>query len=253
MKRLWVCIYSILLSGCLADNDHVLIVNKYWQAIEDGNIGELENILSDTEDLAVLERMKLDWDSFTVKQTGEEGVLVSIKRFCYQDLTFKTELVDVQGSAKVDSSATLKSLLREAATKSEPIKKYCYGFDIKPLSGKIGGQDWVIKNADHRIIDFGGKKANRISLYTENCDVEYTGECKLPKLIVSNLNFEGDGGNFSVRENITIHTPPSNNQIISKGSYRITPLNDGTTKLEISFNHDEQNHLNGAVILQSGI
>jgi hypothetical protein len=137
---------------------------------------------------------------------------------------------------------------------SEPVRKYCYDFDNSELSGKINGQAWSVKKIDSRVIDWGNKKSISISLHPEDCDIEdsgYSGNCKRPKLMISHLNLKEDGGNMSNTENVTIYTPPSDNRIISRGSYRVTHKKQGQTKVEISFKYDNQNYLNGFFVLNN--
>lgn len=178
------------------------------------------------EDVETFKHMKFIGDSFSVSTDDNGDVLVDIKRYCYRDLIFRTEVVEVGGIRKIDSKATIKNLFEVASVNSDPIKKYCYDFDSSELTGKINGQEWTIKKVDARLVDWGSKNTIYTSLHPEDCEAEYTGDCVLPRLIVSNLNLKGDGGNFSASENITIHTPPSDNQVISAGSYRITHLSD---------------------------
>ena len=144
----------------------------------------------------------------------------------------------------------MKLDLIKACRNYEPIKKYCYDFQNEELTGKINGELWGVKKIDQRVVNWGNKKTIEISLHPEVCDTEYVGKCLQPTLLISNLNLEGDGGNMTSSENITIHTHPSNNQIISKGSYRVHHQRDGSMKIEISFKHDEKNYLNGYVVVK---
>ncbi|EGR0209231.1 hypothetical protein KZY42_003083 [Vibrio vulnificus] len=143
-----------------------------------------------------------------------------------------------------------ENLFKMLKSRGEPVKKYCYEFEGHELSGKVNGQNWEVKKIDYREIDWGDKKSISISLHPEECNTEYSGECKKPKLIISNLNLNGDGGNMNSEENVTIHIPPSDNRVISKGSYRVTNDGQGGKMLEISFKFDEQNYLNGFVVLK---
>lgn len=251
MKKLILCICVTILSGCSQPNEDIILATKYWEAQKNNNLTELEGLLSAPEEIGTFKHMKFIGESFSATQSDEGDILVNIKRFCYPDLIVNTEVIDVNGVKKIDSKATIKNLFIAARENSQPIKKYCYDFDNTKLSGKINGQAWAVKKVDSRVIDWGTEKTTNIALHPEDCNTEYTGGCELPKLMISNLNLKGDGGNFTTTENITIHTPPSDNQIISKGSYRITHSNKGETKIEISLKHNEQNYLNGFVIVQN--
>jgi hypothetical protein len=250
MKKIFTCLGLALLFGCSKPNEDILVATKYWEAQKNNNLMELKNTLADPKQIARFEHSKLDIESFAVTDSDNSGVLINIKRFCYPDLNFTTSIIDVNGVKKVDSKATFKNLYDVSKLNSKPVRKYCYDFDNSELSGKVNGEVWRIKKVNSRVVDWGNKKSMSISLHPEECDTEYSFNCKRPKLIISNLNLKGDGGNMTPTENITIHTPPSDNLIISKGSYRVTHQTQGEKKVEISFLHDNQNYLNGFFVLK---
>ena len=249
MKKLIIFLCVTILASCSKPNEDIIIATKYWDAQKNNNLIELEQLLAVPEEIETFKHMQFSAESFSVDKSDNGDILVSIKRFCYPDLIVNTEVIEVNGVKKIDSNATIKNLFKAAKVNNKTVKKYCYDFDDTELTGLVNGQPWAVKKVDTRVIDWGSKKTIAIALHPEDCDTEYSGYCKLPKLMISNLNLNGDGGNFSASENITIHTPPSENQIISTGSYRITHLNEEATKVEISFKHDEKNHLNGFVLL----
>ncbi len=251
MKEIIYCLTLVLLFGCSKPTEDVLVATKYWEYQRGDNLTDLVTTLAEPEQIKTFKHLKLDIESFAIAGNDESGVLVNIKRFCYPELNVMTSIVEIDGVKKVDSKATIKNLFEVLKSKNEPVRKYCYDFENVELSGEINGQAWSVKKIDYRVIDWGNKKSTSISLHPEECDTEYSGACKRPKLIISQLNLNGVGGNMSGTENITIHTPPSDNRVISKGSYRVTKNEQGKIRVEISFKHDDQNYLNGFVVLNN--
>ena len=239
-----------LLFSCSQSNEDVMVATKYWQAQKNKDMSALAATLADPKEIEMFKHMKFSANKFIVSKVNDE-VLVKLERFCYPDLVINMAIVDIKGIKKVDSKLTTRNFFESAMKNNKPLKKYCYDFDDKRLSGKINGQMWDYKKVATRVVDWGTKKTISVSVYAEDCNTESYGYCKLPKLIISNLDLSSDGGNFTNSENITIHTPPSDNEIISKGSYRISHPNPDITKIEISFEKGTQNFLNGFVELET--
>ena len=68
-----------------------------------------------------------------------------------------------------------------------------------------------------------------------------------PSILISKLDFSGAGGNLDNKKNVTLYTPPGNNVMVTQGSYRLSKSAEGKTRLEISFNHDAENAINGYI------
>ncbi|WP_372873110.1 hypothetical protein [Shewanella sp.] len=251
MKEIIYFFMLASLFGCSKATEDVLVATKYWESQQGYNLTALVTTLAEPEQINIFKHLKLDIESFAIAGKDDGGVLVNIKRYCYPEFKVMTSIVEIDGVKKVDSKATIKNLFEVLKSQNEPVRKYCYDFESMELSGEIDGQEWRVKKIDYRVIDWGDKISTSISLHPEECDTEYSGTCKRPKLIISKLNLNGVGGNMNGTENITIHTPPSDNLVISKGSYRVSKIEKGKVRLEISFKHDNKNYLNGFVVLNN--
>lgn len=245
MKIMFILIVLniVLISGCSEPNESTKVVSAFWKAFSENDKETLEQILENPEDAEFLMRGKPTVTNYEVLNEVEGGVNVRFSRYCYEDLISPTKLVNVNGRKKIALFPTLKAQIAISKT-STPLKKYCYEFDDKPLSGFLDGSPWLFKKAKNREIDWGTKITNNTTLYSEDCDTETFGKCTKPRLIISNLDLDSEGGNFTNKVNITIHKPPSDNQIITTGSYRVSRFN-GEKKVELTFNHDNKNNLSG--------
>ena len=187
--------------------------------------------------------------TYEIQDEIANGVNVKFSRFCYDDVVVPTIVKEVSGRFKVDFRATLKAQMQMMKS-SKPNKKYCFDFENRPLSGKLNGQAWQFVKTHHQKIDWGNKVSISTKLYGEDCDASSFGSCGKSSLIISNLDLSGDGGNFNNTNNVTIHVPPSENLVVSTGSYRIT--NEGNQKkIELSFNYDDNNVINGFFLLEA--
>lgn len=234
--------------ACSPKNESVQVVSTFWQAYSENDQQALASVLVKPEDAEFLAGGKSTLSHYEVLNEVADGVDVKFSRFCYPDVIVPTKLVNVSGQQKVDFMATLRAQMK-ALKNVQPLKKYCYDFDDKVLSGMLGGMPWSYKKMHVREINWGTKISQNISVYSEDCDVEMQGQCTAPKLIISNLKLEGEGGNFTNQENLTIHEPPGSNNVVSTGSYRISTDADGQKKVEISFSKDSDNHLSGYFFL----
>ncbi|MEW6992048.1 hypothetical protein AADZ91_15370 [Colwelliaceae bacterium 6441] len=237
-----------LIAGCSQLSDSVRVTTAFWQAFNENDKQGLEAVLKAPKDAEFLVKGKSTHFDYEVLGEVAEGVEVKFSRFCYPDVIASTILVDVAGEKKVDFMATFRAQM--AAMKGvSTTKKYCYDFNDVTLTGKLNGQAWSFVKTNIREINWGNKITQSVKVYAENCDVEAGGACTLPALNISNLKLDGEGGNFSNIENLSIYVYPSFNNIVSSGSYRITKLDDGRKKIELSFEKDRDNYLSGHFIL----
>ena len=237
------------LSGCSFSNEELDVTERYWSALLTSNTNELKQVVSSESDLLHAQKYTFD-DAFSY--VNERGyVLTTIKRFCYPDVTIKTKVVSVDGQPRVEAKATSRSLIQMMSENQTPVRQDCHGFYNSPLSGKINGEPWEIKKATIESLAANSLHSIKISLHPEECDTEHSGSCTRPKLLLVNIFREGEGewADLSNRDNITIHTPPSGNKMVTLESYRVTPISEGKKRLELSFHDDEQNYLSGFVNL----
>jgi len=153
-------------------------------------------------------------------------------------------LVRDAGAVRVDANATFMAQYR-AGKDDQPLKKYCHSFEDRPMSGKIAGVDVTFRLMNREQVDFGMHKADSGEISVEPCPDANCFSQKTPTIRASKLDYAGDGGNFTNTENITLFTPPKHNSLVTDGSYRITERGNGKRRLEISFNHNADNHING--------
>lgn len=241
---------STLLAGC-GESAKQALVKQYFTAMQNKDVTTLKAILKNPKNAEMFapdSGFSMTSNKFTVLDEVPEGVNVKYSRFCYADILVPTIVVDTADGFKVDLMATMKGEFK-AMKDSKPLKQYCYDFQDKPLAGKLNGKPWSYVNSHTREINWGNEVTQSISLYAEQCDAEQYGSCSKPSLIISNLDLTGTGGNLGAKENITIHVPPGNNDIISQGSYRVTHLDDQTIKLELVFTSDDGSTLNGHITL----
>ena len=253
MKReiLLLTFASTLLVGC-GDSEKKTLVKSYFNAMQSKNVAMLQSILKTPKNAEMFSPesgFSMTLKTFEILDDVDQGVNVKYSRFCYPDIVVPTVVVNTDSGYKVDLMATMKGEFN-AMKEAKPLRKYCYDFEDKPLSGQLNGKPWSYVKSHSREINWGTNVTTNVSLYAEDCDMEYSGGCTLPKLIISNLNLDAKGGNLGQKENITIHTPPGDNETISQGSYRVTAVDEKTVKLELSFIADNGNVLNGHIKLE---
>ena len=241
---------TTLLSGC-GDSAKQTIVKQYFSAMQNKDVTTLKTILKNPKNAEMFSPdsgFSMTLNTFEVLEDVPEGVNVKYSRFCYADMILPTIVVDTDDGYKVDLMATMKGEFK-AMKDSKPLKQYCYDFQEQPLTGILGGKPWSYVQSHTREINWGDKISQSTSLYAEQCDAEQYGSCSEPSLIISNLDLSGSGGNLNGRENITIHTPPNNNKVVSQGSYRVSQLENNQIKLELTFKHDNGDTINGHITL----
>lgn len=224
------------------------VADEYWSKIMEGKNDEAVHLLSDPNQLHHLSSFKFSADEIQTYINKDNKVFTTAKRHCYKDVSFETVMVNVNGVYKIDHRATFKHLIKEALKNREPIEQYCYDFINQNLTGRLNGEQWSFEKADIREVTTSERPNLDISLYSEDCDTENKSKCTEPQILL-NFPIDDAGGNFNGQNNITIHTPPHYNEIISTGSYRITHLSNDKTKIEITFEEDADNHLKGFIIL----
>jgi len=241
--------FSVLVSACSQKNESVDVVKTFWKGFSENDQLALASVLQNAEDAEFLASGKSTLSDYKVLGEVADGVEVKFSRFCYPDVIVSTRLVEVNGEKKIDFRSTLKAQMK-AMKGVKTTKKYCYDFEDKPLSGVLSGQAWQFNKVHVRDINWGNKITQNITLYAEDCDVEMSGKCTEAKLIISNLDLQGEGGNFTNKKNVTIHIPPSDNIVVSTGSYKVSTLASGAKEIALSFKQDELNTLNGYFVLE---
>ncbi|MEW6997228.1 hypothetical protein AADZ86_05965 [Colwelliaceae bacterium BS250] len=252
MKKeiLSVVLTSTLLVAC-GDSEKQILVKDYFNAMQTKDVVTLQSILKNPKNADMFSPesgFSMTSKNFEILDDVPQGVNVKYSRFCYADIVVPTVVVSSDKGYKIDMMATMKGEFK-AMKEAKPLKKYCYDFEDKPLSGQLNGKPWAYVKSHAREINWGTNITTSISLYAEDCDMEYSGGCTLPNLNISNLKLDTDGGNFGPRENMTIHTPPGDNETISQGSYRLTNVENNKVKVELSFKADNGNYVNGYVLL----
>jgi len=251
IEILSLAIFSTLLVGC-GDSEKQTLVKRYFNAMQSKDVVILQSILKKPKNAAMFSPesgFSMTLKNIEILDEVDKGVNVKYSRFCYPDIVVPTIVVNTDSGYKVDLIATMKGEFK-AMKEAKPLRKYCYDFEDKPLSGQLNGKPWNYVKSHSREINWGTSITTNVSLYAEDCDMEYSGGCNLPNLIISNLNLDAQGGNLGPKENITIHTPPGDNETISQGSYRVTAVDDKTVKLELSFIAGNGNALNGHIMLE---
>jgi len=114
------------------------------------------------------------------------------------------------------------------------------------MAGVLSGNNWSAYYRDQSVVSFSSGDQVRASIYSESCPADSScWSVKTSSLNISNLDLSGTGGNFDHKKNITIFTPPNKNILVTEGSYRVSQLSDGQTKLELSFSQGSENKING--------
>lgn len=247
LKLLAVVSFACSQVACNTEKESTRVVSDFWKGMATNDKALLASVLEDKKQAEFLSQGKSTLTNYEVLDEVPNGVEVKFSRFCYADMVIPTILKEVDGALKVDLRLTLRAQMA-AYREAVPLKQYCYDFDDKPLSGKLNNIAWHFNKVVNREINWGDKITTNTTLYSEDCNTETYGECTQPSLIISNLDLTGVGGNFDNKVNVTIHIPPSDNVIISDGSYRVTESSEGK-KVEISFKKANENTLSGYFIL----
>jgi len=248
IKVIGVLVVSTILGACGQKNEAIQVTSDFWEGLSTNNKALLESVLENKEDAEFLSSGRFTLSDYEVLGEVSNGVEVKFSTFCYADMIIPTIIKDIEGAKKVDFRATLHAQMKMRKN-AVPLEKYCYDFNDKPLSGRLGGDSWVFTQSKSREINWGNEITINTTLYSEDCDTETYGKCKKPSLIISNLDLNGEGGNFTNKVNVTIHIPPSDNHVVSTGSYRISTVN-GKKKIELSFDVDPNNNLSGYYFVQ---
>jgi hypothetical protein len=113
----------------------------------------------------------------------------------------------------------------------------------QPLTGRIAGQDWtpIVCRRSRIQLDESGKHI-RVEAATEASKGFAPGT--KPKLMIKLPTTVGVyplGPNF----NITVFTPPSDNQVLVDGVLHVTKVSEGAIEFSLSAHDDEGNEVNG--------
>ena len=250
MRYLMIISLLIIMFGCSQKDDDVVLVQKFWEAAQNKDVEALKVLISKPEIASMFAEgngISIDVGEIQIGKKLENGnVGFTYKRFCYPEVASETKLVRIDGVSKVDVMATFKAKSKDA-NDIKPMKKYCYPFEDKQMTGKISGVTVTFIYLNKSIVNFGTHEEESYELTTEPCAGSECLTLKTPKILIHHLDFNNDGGNFNNAENITLFTPPHFNEFITEGSYRVTKSTPGNNKLEISFEKDKDNYINGYI------
>lgn len=246
MKVVWMVLMASLLLGCAKQDANVDLVKQFWQAMAAGDAEALKPLLSDPRQAEFLANISLAIESYEVLDATQDGVNVKFVRHCYPDVIVPTIVVQKDGVPKVNFMATLQAQMKQMAG-VEPTQQYCYEFKDQPMQGVINGQPWQARHVHRQVVDFGNRTEEKIAIYADACPQDNCFMVATPSILISKLDFSGAGGNLDNKKNVTLYTPPGNNVMVTQGSYRLFKSAEGKTRLEISFNHDAENAINGYI------
>ncbi len=254
MKKILLLCLLVLLSGCNEHSDtEIEMVDKYWKSIQKNDVSALKGLISKSEFNTSYGKdsgfsgFNLKGDVKIGKKLKNGNIETTFSVFCHSEYSIETVIIQNEGEKLIDGRATFLAMLKESRD-IKPLKKYCYTFKNKLMSGKINGNDIVFRFLNKKIIDSGVSEKKIFELTTENCMVKNCSQSKSPTLLIRRLKLNTEGGNFTYKENITIYDPLTNHNLgITEGSYKISTNKNGKKKLEISFNLDKNNFLNGYV------
>lgn len=249
MRTVWIFLLLGLLVGCGQKSAQTTIVEDFWRAMVSGDFDAVGQLVTNPEAAGFLEGSTIELEEGQYKVLGDidGGVNVRFSSKCLADYTAPTVLAEVGGEPRVDLMGTLTAVMT-AQAEAQPKKQYCYDFSDQPMQGKIGGEAWKAHHVNRAVYDFGTRKSEELKVVAEPCQDDWCNNLKSPSIIVSNLDLSGEGGDFSMDNNVTLVTPPNSNTIVSEGSYRVSPMSGGQVKLELSLHEDQNNTVNGFVI-----
>lgn len=238
-----------LLIGCSQQQPEVEVAEKFWSAMAAENMEVIKDTISDPSHMQYLDGWTIDIDEegYKIGELTDAGVAITWFEDCYTDVTHPTVIAVSGGQPKVDLGRTMQSMFRASAGQ-KPIRQYCHSFKDQPMQGVLNGEAWSADHINRQMFDFGTHKKASLKIVPQPCSDERCHDLTTAQITISNLNWDGTGGNFSAKENITIFTPPSTNEVITDGSYRISKTTEGLAKLELSFKQDESTRINGYVV-----
>lgn len=140
-------------------------------------------------------------------------------------------------------------------SQGEPLRQYCYDFKNQPLQGTVMSRAWTADRAETDVVNFSSGAKLRVDVVSERCekypDCNYFQEEDRNGsgfiLGVSSLDFSGTGGNLGGKQYITVSNPDYSTINRHDGSYRITKLENGKTRLELAIPEFESTEFNGYI------
>lgn len=219
----------------------VNVVHEYIYAHKYKNYDKIEELLLDPSDILAIKYTSVEFKDYKIISEKNNSVRISFKRFCYDDPEIDIIVID----NRIDFKSTLRNILSEERN-SKANKKYCYNFEDKKLSGTLNRINFNFLNYfENKTKDTNGNISRIKRIFAEKCDFIEMKNCKNSVINLSELDLSSDGGNFSDNNYISIIDPKDKFEfIVTEGSYRITDEYN-EYKIEISFNLDSNNYLNG--------
>ncbi|WP_162064027.1 hypothetical protein [Vibrio taketomensis] len=242
--------FCLLLIGCSEQESKLELSIQYWQALVENNTQKLDSIILHAEnqnDELVIKKRYTGERPVQVKEI-DEGVLVSLSRYCFPDLKFTTYIAEIDGTLKVDHGKTMAALFK-ALRKAKTNKEFCYEFDDAPLQGKIDGKEWRAT----MLVEVPFLNSTVHTLYgTDTVPGEFEGT-SFPHINLFKFNdgnAKSRSGNFGDYTRMTMYSPPGNN-MSGLGSFRVSQVTDESYKLEITYKHDDENYISGYFIVKT--
>ncbi|WP_396587250.1 hypothetical protein [Bermanella sp. R86510] len=229
-----------------------------YQTIEKYNFEyAAKHYVTDPEALLQLtEGWSLEAESYRVKEVNDQGLVMGFTRFCYPEVDVQVYMVQKGQRYYVEFGRTFREQVRSNSN-PKPLRQFCHEFKDQPLQGMVMSGAWAADRAETQVMNTSSGKRLQVDVVTKKCD-QYP-DCRYFDeqdadgsgfvVGVSALDFSGRGGNLGGNQYITVSSPdyPTINR--HDGSYRISKLSNGKTRLELSIPEFESTSLNGYIDL----
>ena len=204
--------------------------------------------------LQLKEGWNLKTEGYRVKAINDQGVVMGFTRFCYPEMDVQIYMVQKGQRYFVEFGRTLREQIRNHSNHT-PLRQYCYDFKNQPLQGIVMSSTWAADRAETHMMKFNTGNKLRVDVVSERCakypDCSYfqedDGNGSGFILGVSSLDFAGTGGNLGGSQYITVSNPDYSTINRHDGSYRVTRLENGKTRLELAIPEFESTGFNGYI------
>ncbi|GGY51688.1 hypothetical protein GCM10011297_25540 [Bacterioplanes sanyensis] len=204
------------------------------------------------EVLRIKDNAKFTGD-YRVKAVNDQGVVMGMKGFCYPELDVQIYMVQKGQRYYVEFERTMSEMMSKNM-RAEPLRQYCYEFKNQPLQGTIMSDQWTADRVEAELLTQGERSKLTVDVLDKNCE-QYP-DCRFfPEqqqkltyvLSLGALDFSGAGGNLGGKHYIAINGPGFSTINRHDGSYRITRLENGMMRLELSVPEYESTGFNGYI------